>query len=203
MARDRKPRTWVKLDCHGVLDGSMNYLLSLDLQAIWIKMIAYSEICGGRAGYIEDNNKGGLPLDYLAHKLNCNREQLDSVLEIMGRDGAVKMNGTGSIHLVNFAHYQFSEYDRQKPYRLKLDDKDGPQSFDDYVVAIKPNYSDLDVDVELEKFKLYWSEGGRELKRPKLALRNWLDKAREIKNTRNNGQHTTGRRPRSLPRQYT
>jgi hypothetical protein len=31
------------------------------------------------------------------------------------------------------------------------------------------------------KFRLYWSEGGRQLKRPGLALLNWMLKAREFK----------------------
>lgn len=117
MPRGRKPRTWVKLDCEGILRGSINYLLSLDGQAVWMKMLALSEICGGRPGYIEDNNENGLPREYVAQELHCPIEILNQVIEKMSGDGAVEVNGTGSIHLVNFSHYQFSEYDRQKPYR--------------------------------------------------------------------------------------
>ncbi len=179
MARDRKPRNWVKIDCEGILRGSLNYLLKLDEQAVWIKMLAYSEVCGGRSGYIEDNNQRGMPHEHIAHELHCPVEILDRVIEIMVGDKAVKVNGTGSIHLVNFSHYQFNEYDRQSVYRKK--GGDGPQTFEEYVEAIKPNYSDLEVDKELEKFNLWWSEGSKELKRPKLAFRNWLDKARVIK----------------------
>lgn len=117
MARGRKPRTWIKIDCEGILRGSINYLLTLEGQAVWMKMIALSEICGGKPGYIEDNNENGLPLDYLAQELHCSVEVLKAVLKAMEGDGAIDINGTGSIHLVNFAHYQFSEYDRQRPYR--------------------------------------------------------------------------------------
>ena len=131
MPRGRKPRTWVKMDCDGVLHGSINYLfaelnienvtiediVSLACQAIWMKMIAFSEVCGGRPGFIEDNNEKGLPLGYIAQELHCSMEILNNVLKIMEGDGAVKTNGTGSIELVNFNHYQFSEYDRQRPYR--------------------------------------------------------------------------------------
>jgi len=196
MPRERKPRIWVRLDCRGTLSGSINYLFldekendkflretsSLACQAIWIKMIAYSEICGGRAGFIEDNNAKGLPHGYIAQELHCPLELFENVLNIMAEDGAVKINGTGSIQLVNFKHYQFSEYDRQKVYRQK--EGEGKQTFEEYIDAIKPNYSDLDVDKELDKFKLWWSEGKKELKRPKSAFRNWLDKARVIKNER-------------------
>ena len=119
MARGRKPRTWIKIDCDGVLRGSINYILSLKGQAIWIKMIALSEVCGGRAGYIEDNNKNGLPHEFIAHELHCTVDEFLEVLNSMKTDKAIEINGTGAIRLVNFDHYQFGEYDRQKPYRDK------------------------------------------------------------------------------------
>lgn len=117
MARGRKPRNWIKIDCEGILRGSINYLLPLDGQAIWVKMIAYSEICGGRPGYIEDNNQNGLPYEFIAHELHCSVELLKSVVDKMEQDKAVEVNGSGSIRLVNFNQYQFGEYDRQEPYR--------------------------------------------------------------------------------------
>lgn len=117
MTRGRKPRTWVRMDCEGLLRGSINYLLTLEGQAVWFKMIALSEICGGRPGFIEDNNEKGIPLNYIAQELHCTTEIFETVLKTMINDGAIKKNGTGSIELVNFHHYQFSEYDRQKPYR--------------------------------------------------------------------------------------
>jgi len=118
MPRGRKPRFWIKVDCEGVLRGSINYLLPLDGQAVWIKMIAYSEVCGGRPGWIEDNNGNGLPHDFIAQELHCPLEVLELVIGKMKEDKAIDINGTGSIHLVNFEHYQFGEYDRQKPYRF-------------------------------------------------------------------------------------
>ena len=131
MPRKRKSRTWVKMDCEGLLRGSINYLLPLDGQAIWLKMIALSEVSGGRPGYIEDNNEQGLPHDYIAQELHCSLEALTLVISIMEKDGAIKCNGTGSIQLVNFDHYQFSEYDRQKPYReaAKAEKKDDPDKY--------------------------------------------------------------------------
>jgi len=179
MPRERKSRTWIKIDCEGILRGSINYLLSLDGQAIWVKLLALSDVSGGRAGYIEDNNHNGLPKEYISHELHCSLEQLEDVLIKMEEDGAVKVNGTGSIQLVNFRKYQFNEYDRQKIYRVKSGE--GKQTLEEYIEAIRGSYSDLDLEKEFEKFKLWWSEGKKELKRPKLAFRNWLDKARDIK----------------------
>ena len=126
MPRLRKPRMWVKIDCEGILRGSINYLLSLEGQAVWVKMIALSELCGGRSGFIEDNNQKGLPHDFISQELHCTLEQFETVLERMKEDKAIEVNGTGSIHLVNFHHYQFSEYDRQRQYRQnkKADNQD-------------------------------------------------------------------------------
>jgi len=59
---------------------------------------------------------------------------------------------------------------------------------DSYTEELRPQYPDIDFDNELEKFHLYWSEGGRTLKRPKLALKNWMDKAREFKGEKD-GKH--------------
>jgi len=201
MARGRKPRTWVRLDCEGILRGSINYLLSLDGQAVWIKMIAYSEICGGRAGFIEDNNGNGLPHEYVAQELHCPLELFEAVLKKMGGDGAIRVNGSGAIELVNYKHYQFSEYDRQKVYRQK--DSVGTQTFEEYVEAIRKDYSDLNVDKELEKFRLWWSEDKKELKRPKSAFRNWLDKARVIKEENKARYGTHRQSSREVPEKYT
>ncbi len=65
--------------------------------------------------------------------------------------------------------------------------------FNEYIEELRPQYSDLNFDYELRKFHLYWSEGGRKLKRPKLALLNWMDKAREIKKEKGDQSGTGGR----------
>ena len=58
------------------------------------------------------------------------------------------------------------------------------KEFSEYVEKLRSQYNDLDYDKELKKFNLYWSEGGRKLQRPKLALTNWMDKAMEFKNNK-------------------
>lgn len=117
--RGRKPRTWIKLDCYGVLHGSINYLLTLEEQAVWLKLIPFSAICGGEPGLIQDNEGKGLPHGYIAHELHCPLPVFESMLKKMKTDKAVSENGTGIIELLNFQTYQFTEYDRQRPYRDK------------------------------------------------------------------------------------
>ena len=46
-----------------------------------------------------------------------------------------------------------------------------------FIEGLRPKYLGIDFDNELTKFHLYWSEDGRVLKRPKLALKNWMDRA--------------------------
>lgn len=145
MPRGRKARSWIKIDCDGVLHGSINYLfilerqvgwenwdieklVSLACQATWLKMVAFSEVCGGRPGWIEDNNGNGLPQEFIAQELRCPLDLFKLVLDKMIEDKAIDINGTGSIHLVNFDHYQFGEYDRQKPYRFGQQEAEKVQS---------------------------------------------------------------------------
>ncbi len=62
----------------------------------------------------------------------------------------------------------------QKIEKAPLPEK---QSLEEYRRTLKERYPALDFDAEVEKFNLYWSEGSRKLRRPKLALRNWMDRA--------------------------
>ena len=47
--------------------------------------------------------------------------------------------------------------------------------------TLRGKYPNLDFDHQMEKFMAYWFEGGRQLKNPKLAIMNWMDKASEFK----------------------
>lgn len=115
--RGRPKRDWVKIDCRGILSGSINYQFTLEEQAVWVKMIAYSAVCGGPPGSICDNDGRGMPLAFIAHELHCPLEILESTINKGIDEGRVKSNGTGAIILTNFSVYQFTEYDRQRPYR--------------------------------------------------------------------------------------
>ncbi len=74
--------------------------------------------------------------------------------------------------------------------------------FEDYIEELRPQYSDLDYDLELKKFHFYWSEGSRKLQRPKLALLNWMTKAREYKREKEAGHGAHRQGSRRLPKVY-
>ena len=75
------------------------------------------------------------------------------------------------------------------------------QTFEQYSEGLRAEYRDIDFDNELEKFELYWAEGGRKLKRPKLALKNWMDNAREYKK-RGNGDGEYRKSIRPVPKAH-
>lgn len=113
--RGRGKRTWIKLHCEGTLRGSINYQLELEEQAIWMKMLAFTAVCGGEDGWIQDNDKHPLPHFFIANNLHCPLEVFETTLEKCITEGRCKENSTG-IEITNWSYYQ-SEYDRQKPYR--------------------------------------------------------------------------------------
>jgi hypothetical protein len=116
MARGTNKRTWVKLDCQGILHGSINWLFTLEEQAVFLKLIPMAAVYCRTPGIISDNEGQPLPRAFIAHELHCPVEILNSVIDKGCQDNCLRdtMNG---LQLVNFEHYQFTEYDRQKPYR--------------------------------------------------------------------------------------
>ena len=114
--RGRPRRIWVKLHCDGVLRGSINYQLSLEEQAVWMKLLALTAVCGGQDGWIQDNDQRPLPHFFIASELHCPLETFESSLAKCIEEGRCRENSQG-IEIVNWKYYQ-SEYDRQKPYRV-------------------------------------------------------------------------------------
>jgi len=54
------------------------------------------------------------------------------------------------------------------------------ETFTEYCEHLRKEFTDINFDLELRKFNLYWSDGNRKLKNPKLALFNWMTKCREF-----------------------
>lgn len=114
--RGRPRRAWVRLDCYGILHGSINWELTLEEQAVWIKTFTYSAVCGGEPGIIQDNDSNPLPHWYIANELHCPLEVFETMLQKCIEQERLKENEHG-IEVINFKEYQFTEYDRQRPYR--------------------------------------------------------------------------------------
>lgn len=54
---------------------------------------------------------------------------------------------------------------------------------------IKKDFNDIDFDEELKSCVIWWAESRKILKRPKLALRNWMLNARRYKKEHENGAY--------------
>jgi hypothetical protein len=135
----------------------------------------------GHEGEISDNDGKPYPLEYIANHLNVAFELLERTIKKCTTAKRLE-NKEGVLVILNWAEYQ-SEYHRQKAYRETADNtsplKKSPETFEQYQETIKLKYPKLNFEDEMEGFRLYWTEGGRQLRNPKLALRNWFRIAQE------------------------
>ena len=60
-------------------------------------------------------------------------------------------------------------------------------TLDEYSLKVKTKFPLIDWTIELEKFDLYWNDGKRKLKNPKLALFNWMLRADKYRQNGGNG----------------
>ena len=129
--RGAKKRGWVVLR-KSWLTSSINYRMVLDEIAVFSKLIVMADEFGPVPGLISDNDCRPMPHDYIAHQACCPVEVLERVLEKSIEDDSIFENSHG-IFLTHFDDYQFTEYDRQKPYRdaKKQKDVSDPKRFED------------------------------------------------------------------------
>ena len=114
-SRGSRKRGWIKLT-KSWLTSSINYRMMLDEQAVFSKLLVMSDEFGPVPGLISDNDFRPMPPEYLAHQACCPLEVLESVLKKAIQDDSIFKNSHG-LYLTHFDDYQFTEYDRQKPYR--------------------------------------------------------------------------------------
>jgi len=125
--RSPKKRSWAKLD-ESFLTSSINYRMELSEQAVFVKLILMSIKYGPVPGLISDNDVRPMPYDYLAHLATCSLELLESTIKKGVADNSIYENSHG-IFLIHFDEYQFTEYDRQKPYRQQAKKNQDPERF--------------------------------------------------------------------------
>ena len=193
-------RKWIKLYPMECLNGSIRYQLTSEGRGTWYDLLNFAAICTNH-GTISDRDGRPYPHDFIANRLNISVELLETTITSCITEGRLTEDETG-IHITNWKLYQ-SEYDRQKAYRHKPKLPLSPlfplSDFDAYAEELRPQFPEINFTDEMVKFHLYWSEGGRKLKRPKLALLNWMNKAKEMKkdgkNRKDNKPGIPGNRP--------
>jgi len=120
--RGSRKRGWVKFT-KSWLTSSINYRMELSEQAVFSKLIVMADEYGPVPGLISDNDFRAIPLEYIAHLACCSVEILNTTLKKSKDDDSIFENGHG-IFLTHFDDYQFTEYDRQKPYRNTKKEKE-------------------------------------------------------------------------------
>jgi hypothetical protein len=104
---------WFKVHT-SILNSSINYELTLEQQAVWIKLLALAAETGG-TGTIADGDGKPMPHAFLAARACVPLDVFEVTLEICQRTGRLSDNSHG-ITICKWKEYQ-SEYNRQKPYR--------------------------------------------------------------------------------------
>lgn len=140
-----------------------------------------------------DNKQLGFNKDYdswlqkLSAEITLEPEQENPVSEVIRTD-----NNSGGGELSTETPKLSAETPPSNSKKLsaetpqKKDSKETTQkkrraTLQQYQEELRQRFSDLDFDMELEKFNLYWNDGHRKLKNPKLALLNWMTRAREFR----------------------
>ena len=125
--RGSRKRGWVKLD-KAWLTSSINYRMELSEIAVFSKLIVMADEIGPVPGLISDNDFRPMPHDYLAHQACCPLDVFEKTLDKGIEDDSIYENSRG-IFLTHFDAYQFTEYDRQKPFRDKKK-REGQERYD-------------------------------------------------------------------------
>jgi len=115
-SRGSKKRGWIIIR-KSWLTSSINYRMELPEIAVFSKLIVMADEFGPVPGLISDNDCRPMPHEYLAHQACCPIEILETTLQKCIEDDSIYENSHG-IFLTHFDDYQFTEYDRQKPYRV-------------------------------------------------------------------------------------
>jgi len=120
--RGVKKRGWVVLR-KSWLTSSINYRMDLNEMAVFSKLIVMADEFGPVPGLISDNDFRPMPHEYLAHQACCPLELFEETIKKCIKDDSAYENSHG-IFLTHFDEYQFTEYDRQKPYREAKKERD-------------------------------------------------------------------------------
>lgn len=116
---------WVKFWVKGWLHGSIRWQLDPEERSVWADLICLAGECG-QEGKICDNDGIPLPPKFIASQLNVTEALLARTIAKCKNDHRLEEH-SGVVYITNWTTYQ-SEYDRQKPYRMKVK-SDDPEKY--------------------------------------------------------------------------
>lgn len=121
-------RKWIKLWIDECLTGTIREDIEADERSVWYDFL----LLAGRnrpPGCISANEDTQISTKRLASILNISAGLLARALRKFEESGRIEIDPEGIIHIVNWDKYQYTDYDRQKPYReakKKTMPADGP-----------------------------------------------------------------------------
>ena len=193
-------RTWVKLYCDRWLEGSLRQEKPA-LRGVWADILA---LCGAgqfsHEGEIKVRNGIGFTDPMLARVLNITPQMWTFCKKRLIETGRLLSNSSNILTIINWKRYQ-SEYERQKPQRIKSADESAGIEVDDrlkiidnrsratpttpsfttYKEKLRATFPELDIDTEWERCQIWYRDHKKLIKSPSLALSNWCKKEREIR----------------------
>jgi len=113
-------RKWIKLWIDECLTGTIREDVTPEERSVWYDFL----LVAGRnrpPGCISANENTPLSPKRLASILNIPVGLLTRATDKFRESGRIYIDQEGVIHIQNWDKYQFTDYDRQKPYRQKPD----------------------------------------------------------------------------------
>jgi hypothetical protein len=167
------PIQWFKVWVDGWLDGTIRLELNEAERGIFIDLLAMAAR-SRLVGIVCAGENYPYPHEVLAKRLGIEINLFNDTLKKLETQQRITEDQKG-IHISNWEDYQSPQ---------SVDKSD--QTFEEYVEELRGEFKDIgDYDDQFKKFNLYWGEGKKKLKRPKLAWRNWLVNARKYKEEKN------------------
>ena len=109
-------RKWIKLWIDECLTGTIREEVTPEERSVWYDFL----LLAGRnrpPGSISANETTSLSPKRLASILNIPVSLLASSTKKFEDSGRITIDEAGVIHITNWEKYQYTDYDRQKPYR--------------------------------------------------------------------------------------
>ena len=116
--KEPKHRDWIKLWIKEGLLGSIREDLTPEERATWWDFLLLAGNCRV-PGTISANKVTPMPVKRIAGILNISEILVRRCIKKFEESGRIELDLNGVIHIKNWDKYQYSDYDRQKPFREK------------------------------------------------------------------------------------
>ena len=117
-----KHRSWIKLWCEGILDGSINQE-PIEVRFLWIALLCLAGETDGENGIIQFGDGVGLPDEVLAKRLKVNLADFRKAKSRLQETERIAVSESNVITILNWKKYQ-ADYVKLRRYR---ETSSGPQ----------------------------------------------------------------------------